>query len=196
MGLVGKQAPEFRAKAVMAGHIVNDFSLTNFLGKHVVFFFYPLDFTFVCPTELHAFQEKMDEFDCRDTQIVACSVDSPYCHLAWLNTPKAKGGIQSITYPIVSDMNRAIARDYDVLIENEGIAYRGLFIIDKKGIVRHQVINDLPLGRNVDEVIRMLDALIYFEEHGEVCPANWQKGHKSMKPTNEGLESYFSIANN
>lgn len=192
MGLVGKSAPEFRAKAVIENRIVSDFSLINYLGKNVVFFFYPLDFTFVCPTELHAFQDKIEEFDQRDTQIVACSIDSPYCHAAWLNTPKAKGGIQGVTYPIVSDMNRTIARDYDVLIENEGIAYRGLFIIDKQGIIRHQVINDLPLGRNVEEVIRMLDALVFFEENGEVCPANWQKGLKSMKPTNEGLERYFA----
>lgn len=192
--LVGKKAPEFRAKAVIEGRIVNDFSLVHYLGKNVVFFFYPLDFTFVCPTELHAFQEKIEEFEMRDTQIVACSVDSPYCHAAWLNTPKTKGGIQGVAYPLVSDMNRSIASDYDVLIQNEGIAYRGLFIIDTMGIVRHQVVNDLPLGRNIDEVIRMLDALIFFEENGEVCPANWQKGYKSMKPTNEGLERYFTTA--
>lgn len=194
MGLVGKRAPEFRAKAVIEGRIVNDFSLVNFLGKTVVFFFYPLDFTYVCPTELHAFQERMDEFEQRDVQVVACSVDSSYCHAAWMNTPKTKGGIQGVTYPIVSDMNRTIATDYDVLMEQEGIAYRGLFIIDKKGIIRHQVVNDLPLGRSVDEVLRMLDALFYFEENGEVCPANWQKGHKSMNPTHEGLESYFAAS--
>ncbi len=190
--LVGKPAPKFKSKAVVAGQIISDFSLVDFLGKNVVFFFYPLDFTFVCPTELHAFQEKIEEFTLRDTQVVGCSVDSPYCHFAWQNLPKAKGGIQGVTYPIVSDMNRTIASDYDVLIENEGIAYRGLFIIDKKGIVRHQVVNDLPLGRSIDEVLRMLDALIYFEENGEVCPANWQKGHRSMQPTNEGLELYFT----
>ncbi|MBS4166330.1 MULTISPECIES: peroxiredoxin [unclassified Neochlamydia] len=190
--LVGKQAPEFRAKAVVEGRIINNFSLVDFLGKNVVFFFYPLDFTFVCPTELHAFQEKIKEFEKRDTQLVACSVDSPYCHAAWLNTPKSKGGIQGLTYPIVSDMNRCIACDYDVLIQHEGIAYRGLFIIDKKGIVRHQVVNDLPLGRNVEEVLRMLDALVFIEENGEVCPANWQKGSRTMKPTSEGLEHYFT----
>lgn len=190
--LVGKQAPEFRTKAVIEGQIVDEFSLKDYLGKNVVFFFYPLDFTFVCPTELHAFQEKLEEFEKRDTQVVACSVDSPYCHAAWLSTPKSKGGIQGVTYPIVSDMNRDISEDYDVLIHNEGIAYRGLFIIDKNGVVRHQVVNDLPLGRNVDEVLRMLDALVFFEENGEVCPANWQKGRKSMKPTNEGLEVYFN----
>lgn len=190
--LVGKPAPEFRTKAVIEGQIVDEFSLKDYLGKNVVFFFYPLDFTFVCPTELHAFQEKLEEFEKRDTQVVACSVDSPYCHAAWLSTPKSKGGIQGVTYPIVSDMNRDISEDYDVLIQNEGIAYRGLFIIDKNGVVRHQVVNDLPLGRNVDEVLRMLDALVFFEENGEVCPANWQKGRKSMKPTNEGLEVYFN----
>jgi peroxiredoxin (alkyl hydroperoxide reductase subunit C) len=190
--LVGKPAPEFRTKAVIEGQIVDEFSLKDYLGKNVVFFFYPLDFTFVCPTELHAFQEKLEEFEKRDTQVVACSVDSPYCHAAWLSTPKSKGGIQGVTYPIVSDMNRDISEDYDVLIQNEGIAYRGLFIIDKNGVVRHQVVNDLPLGRNVEEVLRMLDALVFFEENGEVCPANWQKGRKSMKPTNEGLEVYFN----
>ena len=190
--LVGKLAPEFKAKAVVDGCIVNDFSLRDYSGKNIVFFFYPLDFTFVCPTELHAFQEKIEEFEARDTIIVACSVDSPYCHVAWLNTPKVKGGIQGLTYPIVSDMNRSIAEDYDVLIQNEGIAYRGLFIIDRKGIVRHQVVNDLPLGRNVDEVLRMLDALEFIEKNGEVCPANWQKGHRSMTPTHEGLEHYFT----
>lgn len=192
--LVGKQAPNFRAKAVIEGRIVNDFSIASYLGKNVVFFFYPLDFTYVCPTELHAFQDKMDDFDRRDTQIIGCSVDSPYCHAAWLNTPKEKGGIQGVTYPLVSDMNRSIAVDYDVLIPNEGIAFRGLFMIDKLGIVRHQVVNDLPLGRNIDEVLRMLDALVFFEENGEVCPANWQRGHKSMKPTSEGLERYFMPA--
>jgi peroxiredoxin 2/4 len=191
--LVGKRAPEFKAKAVIGNSIVDDFSLTDYLGKNVILFFYPLDFTFVCPTELHAFQEKIEEFEARDTQVVACSVDSPYCHAAWLNTPKSKGGIQGVTYPIVSDMNRTISADYDVLIQNEGIAYRGLFMIDKQGIVRHQVVNDLPLGRNIDEVIRMLDALVFFEENGEVCPANWQKGNRSMKPTSEGLETYFTV---
>ena len=193
MGLVGKNAPAFKAKAVISGEIIEDFSLIDYLGKNVVFFFYPLDFTFVCPTELHAFQEKMEAFRARNTEVVGCSVDSPYCHAAWLNTPKSKGGIQGVTYPIVSDMNRTISADYDVLIENEGIAYRGLFIIDTKGIIRHQVVNDLPLGRNVDEVLRMLDALVFFEENGEVCPANWQKGSKAMEPTTEGLESYFTV---
>lgn len=192
--LVGKPAPEFKAKAVIGDKIVSDFSLSHFRGKHVIFFFYPLDFTFVCPTELHAFQEKLEEFEKRNTQVIACSVDSCYSHFAWLNTPKAKGGIQGVDYPIVADLNKTIALDYGVLMAQEGIAYRGLFLIDKAGIVRHQVVNDLPLGRSVDEVLRILDALLYFEKHGEVCPANWQQGKKSLKPTQEALEQYFAKA--
>lgn len=188
--LVGKKAPDFKAKAVVEGTIVDNFSLKQFLGKHVIFFFYPLDFTFVCPTELHAYQDILEEFEKRNTQIVGCSVDSCYSHLAWLKTPRSKGGIQGVDYPLVSDLTRSISADYDVLIPNEGIAFRGLFLIDKEGIVRHQVINDLPLGRSVEETLRILDALIYFEKHGEVCPANWQNGKKSMKPTQEGLEQY------
>lgn len=188
--LVGKQAPDFKAKAVVDGHIADDFSLVRFRGKYVIFFFYPLDFTFVCPTELHAFQDILEEFERRDAQVVGCSVDSCYSHLAWLNTPRNKGGIQGVDYPLVSDLTRRISADYDVLIPQEGIAYRGLFLIDREGVVRHQVINDLPLGRSVEETVRILDALIYFERHGEVCPANWQAGKKSMKPTREGLEQY------
>ena len=156
------------------------------------FFFYPLDFTFVCPTELHAFQEKLEEFEKRGAQVIGCSVDSCYSHFAWINTPKAQGGIAGVDYPIVADLNKTIARDYDVLMESEGIAYRGLFLIDREGIVRHQTVNDLPLGRSVEEALRMLDSLIYFELNGEVCPANWQSGKKSMKPTQEGLALYFA----
>lgn len=189
--LVGKKAPDFKAKAVIGNRIV-DFSLSELKGKYVIFFFYPLDFTFVCPTELHAFQEKLSDFEQRNAQVVACSVDSHFSHLAWLQTPKSKGGIQGVAYPIVADLNKSIARDYDVLNHQEGIAYRGLFLINREGIVHHQVVNDLPLGRSVDEAIRMLDALIYFEKNGEVCPANWQNGKKSLKPTQEGLEQYFA----
>lgn len=192
MSLVGKKAPNFKAKAVQGQNIVHDFSLAHFAGKNVIFFFYPLDFTFVCPTELHAFQDKLGEFEKRNTQVVGCSVDSHYSHYAWLGTPKQKGGIQGVTYPIVSDLNKTIAQDYGVLVPGEGIAYRGLFLIDKEGVVRHQVVNDLPLGRSVDEAIRIVDALNYFEEHGEVCPANWQQGSTTMKPTQEGLEKYFT----
>lgn len=192
--LVGKPAPDFVAKAVVKDRVIDDFSLSRFRGSNVILFFYPLDFTFVCPTELHAFQEKEAEFKKRNTQIIGCSIDSTYSHFAWLSTPKSKGGIHGVEYPIVSDINKTIARDYDVLCTQEGIAYRGLFLIDRDGIVRHQVINDLPLGRSVEEAIRILDALVYFEQHGEVCPANWQAGKKSMKPTKEGLEQYFSVS--
>lgn len=188
--LVGKKAPEFSTKAVVAGQIVDPFSLNDLLGKNVLLFFYPLDFTFVCPTEIHAFQERLQEFSERSTQVVGCSVDSPYCHLAWLNTPRAKGGIEGVTYPLLSDLNKEIARAYDVLSEG-GVAYRGLFLIDKHGLVRHQIVNDLPLGRSVDEALRMVDALSFFERHGEVCPANWKKGEKALRATQEGLFAYM-----
>lgn len=191
--LVGKSAPGFKTKAVVNGKIVSDFSLSNFLGQYVVFFFYPLDFTFVCPTELHAFQQELDGFEKRNAQVVGCSVDSANSHHAWLSTPKSKGGIEGVTYPLVSDMTKSISLDYHVLKEDEGIAYRGLFILDKEGIVRHQLVNDLPLGRSVEEALRILDALIYYENNGEVCPANWKTGAKTMKPTQEGLENYFAV---
>jgi len=189
--LVGKRAPEFAEMAVSHGQFQDAFSLNDYLGKYVVFFFYPLDFTFVCPTELHAFQEKLEEFEKRNAQLVGCSVDSHFSHYAWLNTPKAKGGIEGVDYPLVSDLKKEISRDYGVLKEDEGVAYRGLFLIDREGVVRHELINDLPLGRSVDEALRMLDALIFFELHGEVCPANWKSGDKTMKPTQEGLEVYY-----
>lgn len=192
--LVGKKAPEFIAKAVIKNKIVDEFSLASMKGKYVVFFFYPLDFTFVCPTELHAFQAKLDSFKQLNAEVVACSIDSPYSHFAWLNTPKAAGGIEGIQYPVVSDLSKSIAADYGVLIPHEGVALRGLFIIDREGIVRHQTVNDLPIGRSVDEVLRTLEALIFFENNGEVCPANWSKGKESMKPTNDGLKKYFSGA--
>jgi peroxiredoxin 2/4 len=190
--LVGKKAPLFKTKAVIGNRIIDNFSLSDSLGKYVIFFFYPLDFTFVCPTELHAFEEKLEEFEQREAQVIACSVDSCYSHYAWLQIPKDKGGIQGVTYPLVADLTKSIARDYDVLNEQEGIAYRGLFLINREGFVHHQVVNDLPLGRSVNEALRMLDALIYTEKHGEACPANWQNGKKSMRPTQEGLEHYFA----
>jgi peroxiredoxin (alkyl hydroperoxide reductase subunit C) len=190
MPLVGKLAPEFTAKAVVQNKTC-DLTLSDYKGKYVVLFFYPLDFTFVCPTELHAFQEKLEEFKRRNAAVIGCSIDSWFSHLAWLNTPKSKGGIQGVSYPLVSDIHKSISRSFKVLKEDDGIAYRGLFLIDKEGVVRHQLINDLPLGRSVDEVIRLLDALIFHEQHGEVCPANWNKGAKSMKPTEEGLVEYF-----
>ncbi len=192
MVLVNKEAPDFTAKAAQGTKVIDEFKLSDLRGKYVVMFFYPLDFTFVCPTELHAFQAKLGEFEKRNVQVVGVSIDSWFSHLAWLKTPKSKGGIEGVSYPIVSDINKTISRDYDVLIEAAGIALRGLFLIDKNGIVQHQVINNLPLGRNVDEVLRMVDALQYTEEHGEVCPANWKEGAKSMKPTGAGLEEYFA----
>ena len=189
--LVGKQAPDFTAKAVEGGKIVDSFKLSNYRGKYIVLFFYPLDFTFVCPTELHAFSDKLAEFKERGVEVIGCSVDSHFSHLSCLNTKKTDGGIQGIKYPIVADINKTIARDYDVLVDGAGIAYRGLFLIDKNFVVRHQLVNDLPLGRNVDETLRMVDAVQYYEKNGEVCPANWTKGEKAMKPNQEGLKEYF-----
>lgn len=189
--LVGKQAPEFTATAVKKGELIDGFSLSDFKGKYVVLFFYPLDFTFVCPTELHAFSDRLDDFEKRDVEVIGVSIDSHFSHLAWLNTPKSKGGIEGVAYPIVSDLNKTISADYDVLVEGAGIAYRGLFLLDKDHVVRHQVVNDLPLGRNVSETLRMVDALQFTEKHGEVCPANWNQGDKSMKPTQDGLEDFF-----
>ena len=190
--LVGKKAPDFKAVAVKEEKVLEGFTLSQFKGKYVVLFFYPLDFTFVCPTELHAFAQRLEEFKKHDTEVVAVSVDSHFSHLAWLKVPKAKGGIEGVHYPIVSDLNKTISRDYDVLCEERGIAFRGLFLIDKEGVVRHQVVNDLPLGRSVDEALRMVEALQFFEKNGEVCPANWRKGEKSMKATDKGLEEYFA----
>lgn len=190
--LVGRKVPEFTAKAVWKGQILENFSLTQFRGKYIIFFFYPLDFTFVCPTELHAFQEKLHEFEARGAHVVGCSVDSVYSHFAWLNTPKKLGGIEGVTYPLVSDLNKTIARDFDALVPGDGIAFRALFLIDKQGVVRHQLVNDLPLGRSVDEALRMLDALIFFEQNGEVCPANWGQGKRGMKATTLGLQEYVA----
>ncbi len=205
--LVGCKAPLFKAQAIVDGkNIVPDFSLEQYIGKkHVVFFFYPKDFTFVCPTELHAFQDKLSEFESRDVQVVACSTDTEMSHWGWLQVAKDKGGIEGITYPIVADTNKTISTNYDVLVgdydynddgemiaSGELIAYRGLFLIDKSGVVRHQVVNDLPLGRSVDEVLRMVDALQYFEENGEVCPANWSKGKTAMKASHEGVAEYLA----
>jgi len=189
--LVGKTAPDFSAKAVQAGAVIEDFKLSQFKGnKYVVLFFYPLDFTFVCPTELHEFQAKMGEFEKLNAQVVACSTDSWFSHMAWLNTEKRMGGIEGVTYPIVSDFNKTIAADYDVLLGG-GMALRGTFIIDKEGVVQSQIVNNLPIGRNIDEAVRTLTALQFHEEHGEVCPANWNAGEKSMKPNQAGLKEYF-----
>lgn len=191
MSLIGKEAPDFTAKAVVKGEIIENFKLSDHRGKNVVLFFYPLDFTFVCPTELHAFQEKLGEFKSRNTEVIAVSTDSHFSHMAWLNTPKSQGGIEGVEYPLVADFNKTIAKDFDVLLEGAGVAFRGLFLIDKNGVVQHSVVNNLPLGRNVDEAVRMVDALTFHEEHGEVCPANWNKGDKAMTPNQDGLKSYF-----
>ncbi|TNJ38368.1 peroxiredoxin [Chlorobaculum thiosulfatiphilum] len=191
--LVGRPAPDFNEAAVVNGStFVDSCQLSSYRGKYVVLFFYPLDFTFVCPTELHAFQEKIDEFKKRNVEVLGCSVDSKFSHFAWLNTPRSKGGIQGVTYPLISDINKTIARDYDVLTPDGSVALRGLFLIDREGVVKHQVVNDLGLGRNIDEVLRIVDALQFTEEFGEVCPANWNKGDKTMKPTDEGLKEYFA----
>lgn len=205
--LVGKKAPSFNAGAVIkGGEIVENFSLEQYLGKkHVVFFFYPKDFTFVCPTELHAFQEKLSEFESRNCAVVACSTDTEESHWGWLQMDKKAGGIKGITYPIVADTTKIISLNYGTLfgdydVDAEGnlvatgpmIAFRGLYLIDKAGVVRHQLINDLPLGRNVDETLRMVDALQFFEENGEVCPANWSKGSVGMKESHDGVAAYLS----
>jgi peroxiredoxin 2/4 len=189
--LVGKTAPNFCTKAVIDDKIVEGYSLESLRGSYVILYFYPLDFTFVCPTELHAFQEKLDEFSMRGARVIACSVDSAFSHLAWLNIPRSMGGIQGVKYPILSDLNRTIAESYQVL-NPDGVAYRGLYLIDKSGTIRHQLVNDLPLGRSVDEALRILDALISHEQFGGVCPANWQEGRPTFQPTQEGLIDYLT----
>lgn len=191
--LVGKNAPDFTAPAVMPDNSINDeFSLGSYLnGKIGVLFFYPLDFTFVCPSEIIAFNNKLDEFKSRGAEVIGVSVDSHFTHLAWKNTPVDKGGIGNVQYPLVADLTKNIARDYDVLV-NDSVSFRGTFLIDSNGIVRHQLVNDLPLGRNIDEAIRMVDTLLFHEEHGEVCPANWKQGAEGMKPTSEGVASYLA----
>jgi len=191
--LVGKPAPDFTAKAVMPDNKINDsFNLKNYIGGHIgILFFYPLDFTFVCPSEIIAFNNRLPEFKSRNAEVVAVSVDSHFSHHAWKNTPIEKGGIGNVQFPMVADLTKSISRQYDVLFHDE-VALRGTFMIDKEGVVRHQVVNDLPLGRNVDETLRMIDALLYHEEHGEVCPAGWNKGDQGMKATSEGVASYLA----
>ncbi|NDW19502.1 peroxiredoxin [Dysgonomonas sp. 216] len=205
--LVGKKAPVFKTNAVINGNeIVENFSLDQYLGKkYVVFFFYPADFTFVCPTELIAFQDQIAEFEARNVAVVGASTDSAFSHWKWLQTPQNEGGIKGVKYPIIADQTLMISTNYDVLAGSleyndqgeeyfEGVpqAYRGLFLIDKDGIVRHQVVNDMPLGRNVEEVLRLVDALQFTEVHGEVCPANWKKGKAGLKATQEGISDYLS----
>ena len=205
--LIGKKAPAFSADAVVnGGEFVENFSLEQYIGKNeVIFFFYPLDFTFVCPTELLAFQAKLGEFEKRGVAVVGCSVDSKFSHWAWLNTEKNDGGIKGVKYPLVSDLSKTIAENFGVLageydFNEEGeatfngapVAYRGTFLIDKEGKIRHSVINDLPLGRSIDESLRMVDALQYFEKHGEVCPANWKEGEDAMTASTDGVAEYLA----
>jgi len=189
--LVTNQAPDFTAQAVMADNSFGELKLSDYRGKYVILFFYPLDFTFVCPSEIIAFNKALAKFKARNAEVIGVSVDSHYTHWAWKNTPVDQGGIGQIEYPLVADLNKNIARDYGVLL-NDSVALRGLFLIDKEGIIRHAVINDLSLGRNVDEALRMLDALRFTEEHGEVCPANWREGDEAMKPTAEGVAEYLA----
>ena len=189
--LVTKPAPDFTAQAVMPDNTFKELSLSDYKGQYVVLFFYPLDFTFVCPSELIAFSHRLQEFKNRGVEVLGVSVDSHFSHLAWKNTDVNNGGIGDIQYPLVADITKSIARDYDVAF-NDSVALRGSFLIDREGVVRHQVINDLPLGRNVDEMLRMVDALQFTEEHGEVCPAGWQKGKAGMKPSGDGVASYLA----
>lgn len=207
--LVTKPAPDFTATAIMPDNSFKEISLTDYRGKKVVLFFYPLDFTFVCPTELLAFNHRLSEFDKRGVQVLGCSVDSQFSHWAWKNTDIKEGGIGNVQYPIIADLDKSIARSYDVLLGTEeayveteeseknttvggGVALRGSFLIDDKGVVRHSVLNDLPLGRNIDEMLRMVDALAFHEKGGEVCPAGWKDGDDGMKGTSDGVASYLS----
>ena len=187
---VTQPAPDFKAKALVQGEF-KEIALSDFKGKKIVLFFYPLDFTFVCPTEILAFSDAIKEFEARNTQVIGVSVDSHFSHWAWANTPRKEGGIQGVSFPLVSDLNKTIAQDYGVLLP-AGISLRGLFIINTKGELKHITVNHNDLGRSVDEVLRLLDAIDFTEEHGEVCPANWHKGEKAMKPTFDGLKAYAS----
>jgi len=189
--LVTKEAPNFKALAVLGNNKIEEVELASYRGKYVVLFFYPLDFTFVCPSEIIAFDKKLEVFREKNAEVIGVSVDSQFTHFAWKNTPVDKGGIGPVRYPLVADLNKSIAKDYGILFD-DSVALRGLFLIDKEGVVRHSVINDLPLGRNVDEALRMLDALQFTEKHGEVCPANWTAGDEGMKPTADGVAEYLA----
>jgi peroxiredoxin (alkyl hydroperoxide reductase subunit C) len=190
--LVGKRAPDFTAAAVLPNNEIKQIRLSEHAkGKYAVVFFYPLDFTFVCPTELIAFDHRLDEFKKRNVEVLGVSIDSEHTHMAWKNTPVEKGGVGNVRYPLVADTRHDISRAYDVESEG-GMAFRGSFLIDRSGIVRHQVVNDLPLGRNIDEMLRMVDALQFNEEHGEVCPAGWTKGKDGMKDTATGVAKYLA----
>ena len=192
--LVSITAPDFQADAVMPDGSFKSIKLSDYRGKYVILFFYPLDFTFVCPTEIIAFSAKMDDFKKRNTQILGVSIDSKFSHLAWRNTDRKKGGLGDIQYPLIGDVTKQISNDYDVLADF-GVAFRGLFLIDKEGKIQHQLINNLPLGRNIDEALRMVEALQFHEKNGEVCPANWQEGSDGMKPDPDGSIPYFKKHN-
>jgi alkyl hydroperoxide reductase subunit AhpC len=195
MSLVQKKAPDFKATAVLPDGSFKDIKLSDYKGKWVVLFFYPLDFTFVCPTEIIAFSDKIKEFQAIGAEVLGVSVDSHFSHLAWRNTPRKDGGLGELGYPLVADLNKSIARDYGVLIEDAGIALRGLFIIDPEGVIRAATVHDLPVGRNVDEAVRVIKAFQFVAKHGEVCPANWTEGKATMKADPKGSKSYFSSAN-
>ena len=189
--LVSKPAPDFTSLAVFPNNEIKELSLSSFEGKYVVLFFYPLDFTFVCPSEIIAFDKRLPEFKRRNVEVIGVSVDSQYTHLAWKNTLLNDGGIGQIQYPLVADLNKSIARDYDVLFSDQ-VALRGSFLIDREGVVQHQIVNNLPFGRNIDEMLRMIDALQFTEEHGEVCPAGWTKGKEGMKGSPDGVADYLA----
>ena len=188
--LVTKPAPDFKAQAVLKDGSFAELTLSQYKGRYVLLFFYPLDFTFVCPTEIIAFSDRCKEFSDIGVEVIGVSVDSHFSHLAWRNLPRDQGGLGQINYPLVADLNKQIARDYDVLV-NDAVALRGLFLIDKAGVVRHQVVNDLPLGRSVDEALRMVQALQYFEKNGEVCPADWKAGKRTIKADVKGSKEFF-----
>ena len=191
MSLVTKQAPLFEAEAVMPNNSFKKISLSSYRGKYVLIFFYPLDFTFVCPSEILAFNRQLNDFKAKSCEVLGISVDSIYTHLAWKNTPIDQGGIGPVQFPLVSDIAKTISTDYGVLLEG-GVSLRGLFLVDTDGAIRHELVNDLPLGRNVEEALRVIDALQFFEKHGDVCPANWRPGEDAMKPTPEGVADYLS----
>lgn len=195
MTLVQKQAPDFAAQAVLADGTISELKLSDYKGKWTVLFFYPLDFTFVCPTEIIAFSDRMGDFSAAGVEVIGVSIDSHFTHLAWRNTPRKEGGLGDLAYPLVADLNKSICRDYGVLIEDAGIALRGLFVIDPEGVVRAQIVHDLPVGRSVDEVLRVIKAFQYTDKHGEVCPANWNEGSATMKPDPQGSKEYFSAQN-
>lgn len=196
MSLVTKLAPKFSAKAVKPSGVIEELKLSDYHGKYVLLFFYPADFSFVCPTEIIAFNKMVKEFHELNTELISVSVDNVFSHFAWQQTPIHEGGIGKVDFPMVSDITKKISADYGVLLEDAGISLRGLFLIDQNGIVRHELVNDLPLGRSVEEAKRMVQSLQFFEKYGEVCPANWHNGARGMKPNQQGLVDYSKSIKN